>query len=235
VTVEAPTEAVMASSKSQMLLYTVVRGFLAGFCYVFWRVRVAGRENVPTEGPFILAPVHRSNVDTPLAGCTTRRRMRFVGKESMWRYRWSAWLFDGMGGFPVHRSGADRQALRLCEAALRYGDPVVIFPEGTRKSGPVVQDLFDGAAFLATRTGAPIVPVGIGASARAMPLGARYLRPGKVTVIIGEPLQPPPRAERSSGVRRQVHELTAQLQAELQRLFDLAEEQAKPRRARRAA
>ena len=223
----------MASSRSQLLLYQVVRGLLAGFCYAFWRVRVVGRENVPPDGPFILAPVHRSNVDTPLAGCTTRRRMRFVGKESMWKYRWSAWFFDAMGGFAVHRSGADREALRLCEAALRYGDPVVIFPEGTRKTGPVVQDLFDGAAFLATRTGAPIVPVGIGASARAMPLGARYLRPGKVTVIIGEPLCPPPREEGSRSVRRQVHELTGRLQAELQRLFDLAEEKAKPPRSRR--
>jgi 1-acyl-sn-glycerol-3-phosphate acyltransferase len=158
--------------------------------------------------------------------------MRFVGKESMWRFRWSAWLFDGMGGFPVHRSGADRQALRLCEAALRYGDPVVIFPEGTRKTGPAVTDLFEGAAFLATRTGAPIIPVGIGGSARAMPLGARYLRPGKVTVIVGRPLRPPPRPAGGRGVRRQVHELTDELQAELQRLFDLAEERALPRRRR---
>ncbi len=232
-TTEAPPAPSMISSRGQMLLYLVVRGFLAGFCHVFWRVKVEGRENVPAEGPFILSPVHRSNVDTPVAGCVTRRRMRFVGKESMWRFRWSAWLFDGMGGFPVHRSGADREALRLCEAALRFGDPVVIFPEGTRKAGPEVKDLFDGAAFLATRTGAPIVPVGIGGSARAMPLGARYLRPGKVTVIIGDPLRPPPPAEGSRNRRHQVHELTAQLQAELQRLFDLAEEKARPRRSRR--
>ena len=205
----------------RLLVAFVVRAIVCTFSHGFWRVRIEGRENLPSKGPFILAPVHRSNIDTPLMACITRRRVRFMGKDSLWKYPWSAWFFTTMGGFPVNRDGVDRDALRRCEAALRQGFPVVIFPEGTRRSGPKVGELFDGAAFVAVRTGAPIVPVGIGGSSRAMPVGAKALHPVKIRIMIGTPVHPPPRADGGlRGSRRHVRELTAQLQNELQHLFD---------------
>jgi 1-acyl-sn-glycerol-3-phosphate acyltransferase len=203
--------------------YAFVRGAVAGFCRLFWRLRVEGRDRVPAQGPFILSPVHRSNIDTPLAACVTRRRVRFLGKDSMWKYRWSAWFFTTLGGFPVHRGTPDREALRRCEAALRRGEPVVVFPEGTRRSGPVVEDLFEGAAYLAVRTGVPIIPVGVGGSERAMPKGAKFIHPVKVQMVVGRPLVPPPREEGGRGNRRHAHELTEELRDELQRLFDQAQ------------
>jgi 1-acyl-sn-glycerol-3-phosphate acyltransferase len=215
-------EAAAEPTRWQRWFYQVARAAVAGFCYSFWRARFEGREHVPTSGPFVLSPVHRSNVDTLLMGCVTRRRMRFLGKDSMWKYRWSAWLFTSLGGIPVHRSGADREALRLCEAALRAGEPVVVFPEGTRRSGPVVEDVFEGAAFVALRTGVPIVPVGIGGSERAMPRGTKLLRPVKIRAVIGPPLYPPDRAKGARVARREVHELSDQLRVELQQLFDEA-------------
>ena len=136
----------------------------------------------------MIAPVHRSNIDTLLAGCLTRRRIRFMGKDSLWKYRWSGALFSSLGGFPVHRGTPDREALRTCEEALRGGEPVVLFPEGTRQCGPTVQPLFEGAAFVAARAGVPIVPVGIGGSEWAMPKGSRRIRPVKVVMVVGEPL-----------------------------------------------
>lgn len=202
--------------------YAFVRAVVAGFARLFWRLRVDGRQNVPAAGAFILSPVHRSNVDTPLASCVTRRRMRFLGKDTMWKYRWSAWFFTTLGGFPVHRGTPDREALRNCEAALRRGEPVVVFPEGTRRSGPVVEDIFEGAAYLAVRTGVPIVPVGIGGSEMAMPKGAKMLRPVRIRMIVGPPIHPPARQDGGRGSRRQVHELTEQLHGELQGLFDRA-------------
>jgi 1-acyl-sn-glycerol-3-phosphate acyltransferase len=211
------------ATRFQLLFYKVARAVVAGFCYSFWRARFDGREHVPRSGAFVLSPVHRSNIDTLLMGCVTRRRLRFLGKDTMWKYRWSAWLFTSLGGIPVHRGGADREALRLCEAAVRAGEPVVIFPEGTRRSGPVVEDIFEGAAFVALRTGAPIVPVGVGGSERAMPRGTRLLRPVKIRVVIGPPLNPPDRPDGGRVARRQVHELSVRLQSELQRLFDQAQ------------
>ena len=217
---------VRGPSRFERAAYAFVRAAVAGFARLFWRLRVEGRANVPATGAFILSPVHRSNVDTPLAACVTTRQMRFLGKDSMWKYGWSAWFFTTMGGFPVHRGTPDREALRNCEAALRRGEPVVVFPEGTRQSGPVVQDLFEGAAFLAVRTGVPIVPVGIGGSEAAMPKGARMVHPVKVHMVVGPPIPPPTRQDGGRGSRRQVHELTQELHGELQRLVDLARQQA---------
>ena len=60
---------------------------------------------------------------------------------------------------------------------LEAGEPLVLFPEGERKSGPIVQPLFDGATYVAVKAGVPIVPVGIGGSERAMPKGAKFIFP----------------------------------------------------------
>jgi 1-acyl-sn-glycerol-3-phosphate acyltransferase len=114
--------------------------------------------------------------------------------------------------------------LRACEAVLDRGEPLVMFPEGTRRFGPVVEDLFDGPAFLAARTGAPIVPIGIGGSEGVMPKGSKLIRPKKVVIVIGPPITPPQPEGRVP--RRVVRELTEQLQKELQRVFDVAREKA---------
>ncbi len=206
--------------RAELLFYSVVRNILVAFDRVYWRMTVEGRERVP-DGPVVLAPVHRSNIDTPIVAGVTRRRLRYMGKEAVWKYRWSNWFFSALGGVPVKRGVADRAALRRCVELLQEGEAVVIFPEGTRQSGPLVQPLFEGAAYLSCRTGAPIVPIGIGGSERAMPKGAKMLRPVKVHVVVGEPLFPPPASGRAS--RRAVHELTERLRRDLQALFDEAQ------------
>jgi 1-acyl-sn-glycerol-3-phosphate acyltransferase len=215
-------------TRYHLAFYGVLRRIVYGFCRLFWRVEVHGREHVPASGAFVLAPVHRSNVDTPLASTVTRRRMRFMGKDAVWKYRFTAWFFTTAGGFPVHRGTADRDAMRMLIHVLEHGEPVVMFPEGTRQSGPVVQELFDGPAYVATRTGAPIVPVGIGGSERAMPKGAKFVRPVKIVLVVGEPIQPPVASGEGRSVpRRAVRELTEQLRGEVQKLFDDAQVRAR--------
>lgn len=209
-------------TRRDIIFYRVCRDALAAFCRLVWRLRVEGRENLP-DGPFILAPVHRSNIDTPLAGAITTRRMCFLGKDSMWKYRASAWLFNNLGGVPVRRGASDREAMRKCTEVLERGEPLVIFPEGGRRSGPVVEPLQEGAAYLALRTGVPIVPVGIGGSERAMPKGAKLMRPTRVHIVVGEPIMPPARLEGERARRRDVRELTDRLRDEIQRLFDEAQ------------
>ncbi|MEY4251507.1 MAG: hypothetical protein RL691_388, partial [Actinomycetota bacterium] len=71
-------------------------------------------------------------------------------------------MLSALGAFPVTRGSADREALKRCIAVLEAGEPLVLFPEGTRQSGPIVQPLFDGAAYVAVKAGVPIIPVGIG-------------------------------------------------------------------------
>jgi 1-acyl-sn-glycerol-3-phosphate acyltransferase len=202
--------------------YYVARAVVDGFVRVWTRLTIEGREHVPATGAFVLAPVHRSNMDTPVSACLTRRRLRFMGKDSLWKRRPAAWFLSTLGGFPVTRGTADREALKRCIAVLESGEPLVLFPEGERKSGPVVQPLFDGAAYVALRAGVPIVPVGIGGSERVMPKGSRLIYPRKVHAIVGPPILPP-LLEGGRVPRRAVHEVTAELHATLQQLFDDAQ------------
>jgi 1-acyl-sn-glycerol-3-phosphate acyltransferase len=202
--------------------YYVVRAVVNGFVRVWTRLTIEGREHVPATGAFVLAPVHRSNIDTLVAACVTRRRLRFMGKDTLWKRRPAAWLFSSLGGFPVTRGTADREALKRCIAVLESGEPLVLFPEGERKSGPVVKPLFDGAAYVALRAGVPIVPVGIGGSERVMPKGAKFIHPHKVHAIVGPPITPP-RTDGGRVPRRAVHEVTTELHATLQQLFDDAQ------------
>src|SRR5690349_6840503 len=186
------------NSRASLAFYTFVRFLVVDVFARLWnRVSVEGAEHVPAAGPFILAPVHRSNMDTPYAAITTRRRLRFMGKDSLWKTKAFGTLLSALGGFPVSRGTTDREALLRCAAVLASGEPLVVFPEGERKNGPVVQPLFEGAAYLAARSGVPIVPVGIGGSERAMAKGARFIRPSKVVVVVGEPL----RVQAEPGVR----------------------------------
>jgi 1-acyl-sn-glycerol-3-phosphate acyltransferase len=206
-----------------VILYRIVRALIVGFSRLYWRLSIEGREHVPAKGPFVLAPVHRSNVDFAIASTVTKRRMRFMGKDSLFKIKPFAAFISALGAYPVHRGAADREALRKTLQMIEGGEPVVIFPEGTRQSGPEVQTLFEGAAYLATRTGVPIVPVGIGGSEKAMPKGSKLLYPVKVTVVIGPPLHPTPPPEGKRTSRRAIHELTEQLHTEIQKLFDQAQ------------
>ena len=209
--------------RADLVFYRAVRALVVGFCRLFWRLSVDGLEHVPREGPFVLAPVHRSNIDTLVVAKVTTRRLRYMGKDSLWKFAWLGKVLSALGAFPVHRGSADREALRRCIEVIQGGEPLVIFPEGTRQSGPVVQPLFEGAAYVATRTGVPIVPVGIGGSEAAMPKGSKLLRPVKVHVLVGEPLYPAPPGPSGRAPRSAVHDLTKQLAERLQELFDRAQ------------
>ncbi len=202
------------------VFYRFCRAMIVGVARTYWRMSIDGRDLLPASGPYVVAPVHRSNVDTPLVGCITTRRLRFMGKDTLWKNRASARFLSALGGFPVHRGAADRDALRRCIEVIEGGEPLVLFPEGTRQSGPLVQQLFEGAAYVALRTGVPLVPVGIGGSERAMPKGARGLRPARVAIVVGEPIVPDVAGR---GSRRATRELTAELQKKLQEVFDIAQ------------
>ena len=210
-----------------MIAYGVVRFLIWLVAKLLWRISFEGLEHVPRTGPFVLAPVHRSFVDFGLVSAVTRRRMGYMGKESLWRSKAFGAFITMLGAYPVNRGAPDREALRRTLDILEKGEPLVLFPEGTRRAGPVIEHLHEGAAFVASRAGVPLVPVGIGGSERALPKGKRLPRPVKIHVIVGEPIAPPPIAEGARHPsRRAVKELTLQLQAALQDLFDRAQRKA---------
>jgi 1-acyl-sn-glycerol-3-phosphate acyltransferase len=210
--------------------YALARALVVGACRLLLRVRVTGAAHVPAEGACILAPIHRSNVDTPLTAAVTRRRVRFMGKDSLWRVRWVGALLSALGGFPVTRGTADLEAMRRCLEVLGRGEPLVLFPEGTRRHGPTVHRLFDGAAYLAVKAGVPIVPIGIGGSEHVMPRGTRGIRLRRCHVVVGPPIAPPAVADRAQA-REATAALTALLAARLQEVFDDARARAGDSRA----
>lgn len=203
-------------------LYGFFRQLVSNTLRIYTRGTVEGKEHLP-EGAFVLAPVHRSYIDTPISSWVQFRRLRYLGKDTMWKYEWLGKLFTAMGAIPVHRGSIDREALKRCLAALEAGEPLVIFPEGERKDGPEVHPLLDGAAFLAAKAGVPLVPVGIGGSDRAMPRGAKFVYPHRVHVIVGEPFMVDTN-DRGRATREQLGEATARLHSEIQRLYDAAQE-----------
>lgn len=204
------------------LAYRLARTVFVGIVGAWFRPRVTGRVRVPLEGPVILAPVHRSFADFAFSAFLTRRKLFFMAKDELWRNKALGRLLYALGVFPVHREAADREALRRAESVLQRGQVLVLFPEGTRKTGATVQELHEGAAFLAARTGATIVPVGIGGTDLAMPKGQRIPKPMSIPVVVGEPIAPPSRAASGRVPRSTVHATTETLRAAVQAAYDEA-------------
>lgn len=179
-------------TRTGRLVHRAIRIILETFCRVYFRLRVEGRDRLPATGPFIIAPIHRSYIDFLIVGAAIPPHLilRAMAKDSLWNWPWFGRFLERMGSFPVNRDAVDRSALRNCEQALAQGDPVLMFPEGRRMEGDVVAEMLDGPAWIACRDRVPIVPVGLGNTDGAMPIGAKFLHPVKVTVVIGEPIYP---------------------------------------------
>ncbi len=204
-------------------VHRAIRVIVLGLAKILFRLEIRGGDRLPVSGPYIFAPVHRSNIDAFIAASAIPPGtvIRTMAKDSLWTNARFGRFLERMGAFPVDRERPDRGALRNCEEALGHGEPLLMFPEGRRRSGDVVEDILEGPAWLACRTRLPIVPVGIAGSDRAMPIGAKLIRPVKVTVQIGEPLLPDvPLTGRVP--RRAVLDLTELLREEIQRNYEIA-------------
>lgn len=220
-------------TRGTRISYSLVRGLILLVAKLLGRVTVIGAEKIPVDGAFVLAPVHRSNVDFALASLVTKRPMRYMGKDSIWKSRPLGRFVSTLGAFPVHRGSADRDALQACIDIVAGGSPLVMFPEGTRCSGPVVEELFDGTAYVAAKAGAPIIPVGIGGSEAMMPKGAKLLHFSRLVLVVGGPIAAPERTEKGRIPRSAVSALTERLHGDLQDLFDDAQVRAgRPNRPR---
>jgi len=128
-------------------LYQIERGIFVSALWAWFRPKVLGKEHVPATGPVILAPVHRSFADFGFAAFCTKRKLFFMTKDELWKNKWLGRLLLSVGAFPVHRESADREAFQRAEEVLKKGSVLVLFPEGTRREGPVIADLMEGAAF----------------------------------------------------------------------------------------
>ena len=203
-----------------MIFYRFARAVVLGLCKVVFRVRVVGTENVPTTGAYIVAPTHRSNLDTPFSAFVTKRPIRFMAKQELFQQPLGAKLFTALGGVPrrARLTEAPRAALEGDAARARgrragRGVPRGHAPARARGHGTCST----ATAYLAVKLGVPIVPVGIGGSEEILPKGKKLPRLHRVAVVVGQPIVPPVlegRARRAAATK-----LTDELATELQRVF----------------
>ncbi len=195
-------------------------GLLAGVFY--FRVQVHGKEHLQAPGAAILAPVHRSNLDVPLIAGHCPRRLRSLAKQAMFRGPVGRWFSSCIGAFPVQRDQLDRVALETAQTLLARGEMLLVFPEGTRGSGLAVGEVHTGCAYLATLTGAPVIPIGVAGTEEAMPPGAKLAQPRRVVLNIGEPIQPAQLTAATGEGREQRRLLSDRVRGEMQRLLEEA-------------
>lgn len=162
---------------------------------LLWRARLEGVEHMPASGPFIVVVNHCSNVDPLLMGWATGRQIgrvvHFMAKIEMRGWPVIGWLATQAGVYFVRRGEGDRAAQRFSLDALGKGHPIAIFPEGTRSRDGRLKPLKPGAALIAMRSGAPLVPAGISGTHRVFPGRSRWPHPTRVVIRFGEPFRLP--------------------------------------------
>lgn len=205
----APARAPLDSSLTPLITLLTVGGRLFGRAIT--RVTIEGAlDDLPREGPLIIAANHASNLDVPIIGSwlipRLGRRIHWLGKKELFDWPVIGWVAAHGGVHPVDRGAADVEAFRLAQRILDEGHVLFVFPEGTRSPDGRLQAARDGIALLALRTGALVVPVGIAGSNGVWPKGQRLPHPGgRVTVRVGRAFRPadelPPGTDRSTAKR----------------------------------
>ena len=179
------------------MLYESMRAVVPPVARVIWRPVVDGLENVPDEGPVILASNHLSFADSVVIPVVAPRRVVFLAKEEYFtrpgvRGRLARSWYTALGAVPVNRDDT-RSALGSLNTALeilRQGDALGLYPEGTRSRDGRLYRGRTGVAQLALMSGAPIVPVGLIGTDRLQPVGSRLPRLARIEVRFGAPIHP---------------------------------------------
>ena len=165
------------------MIYTILKYIFKVIYSIFFRARVEGIENIPVEGPVIIAANHMSNWDPMLLGTYICRNIHYMAKEELFKNKLFAWLIRSLGAFPVARGKGDTTVIDTSVERLDNGKNLMIFPEGTRSKDGKVGRGHTGAALISARSGKPIIPVGIC-------YGDKLRFRTKITVKFGKPIDP---------------------------------------------
>lgn len=202
------------------MLYWIIKAILTPILRLCYRVRIEGRERLPRRGPVIVAANHRSFMDSLFLPLVIRRRVTFVAKAEYFDDKKTAWFFRGVGQIPIRREGgsASERALASASEVLDDGGVFGIYPEGTRSRDGYLHRGHTGAARLALRTSAPIVPVGMIGTDEINPIGTKVPRLfRRVTIKFGAPIAVDRYAGREQD-RLVLRQITDEVMFEIQQL-----------------
>jgi len=173
-------------SKQPDWVYDVVRVVMTTYSYVFFRMRALAAENVPPNGPAILAPNHFSYMDHFFSGAGIRRKVRFMAKSQLFSGVMS-YVYSHGGVFPVRRGARDEQPFITARSILDNGGVVAMYCEGGRsRTGRLAEVAKHGIGRVALESGAPVVPVAIFGSSKVR--NWKKLQFPAVTIQYGRPI-----------------------------------------------
>ena len=205
------------------LLYSIGKVTVGNAMMIGWRPQVDGLEHIPATGGAIFAGNHLSVADELFLGSVVPRHIAFWAKSEYFEGKGiggmvTKALMHGLGAIKVERAGG-RAALTAFDAAipaLRGGDLVAVYPEGTRSPDGRLYRGRTGVARLAVAAGVPIIPVGMLGTEKVQPIGRPYPKPMRNTVVVrfGKPIETAGRSDDRSALRA----LTDEVMAEIQKL-----------------
>ena len=216
-----PEPPALLNSPKPSLTYRIISYLLVFPIYrLLFRGRTAGNGNVPMEGALVVVANHGSHLDPPLLGHALGRPVAFMAKAELFRVPLLGPIIRACGAYPVARGASDREAIRTATDRLDEGWATGVFIDGTRQANGRVNAPLPGAALLAARSGAPLLPVAIINSHRALGTG-RQGRLVPIHIRIGTPIPPP-----ASRRRADLDVVTEACQAQINALLDLGPLQA---------
>lgn len=201
-----------------LFVYTCSRTFLRGAFFLGGGLTVSGKENVPPEGPLIVACNHASHLDPMILGAALDRPLHFMARRTLFDVPGFAWLIRQNQAFPLEREGDSRDALRAFGARLDAGNAVVMFPEGTRTYDGALQEMKPGVGMLSVRNLAPVLPVYIWGSYLAWPRGKRFPSPHSLRVYIDKIIVPDPDKSVRKAEQQRITSAVGDSLAEMERI-----------------
>lgn len=161
------------------MLYKFSKVVVRTILFFAFRLKTVGKENVPSEGPAILAMNHRSNFDPVMAALTCPRQLRFMAKSELFEPKVFGALIRKLGAFPVHRGKGDLAAIKAAFKIFKDNGVMLMFPEGGRVKGTERRRAKPGVALIAQKSGVPVIPVH---------LSGKYRFMSRITVTYGKPI-----------------------------------------------
>ena len=204
-----------AARKGVGWTYALARIVLTLPTILLWRVRAIGVENVPKQGPLVLAPNHFSQMDHFFVGVYLRRKIRFMAKSQLFGPPVLTYIYKHGGVFPIRRGHHDEEAFETVHDLLRQGEMLLVYAEGGRSRSQHLGKPKPGIGRIALESGVPIVPVAIYGSERARQW--KKLRFPKTTVQFGEPVSYP--VEEAPGKGRQL-EVASEIFGRVRELYE---------------
>ncbi|MEN8148983.1 MAG: lysophospholipid acyltransferase family protein [Planctomycetota bacterium] len=158
------------------------------FLNSLWDFRTVGDLNVPLTGGVIVACTHQSHLDPWFLQACLTRRVRYVARSTLFRNPLFGGMLRGLGAIPFDREATTATAMKDLAARVKEGRALAMFPEGTRSKDGEIGRLRPGIALLIRRSKAPVVPAAVDGAFDCWPRQKKFFRPGRVRIVIGEPM-----------------------------------------------